>query len=435
MTVGRDIDIGVPTLTRVEGEGALHVRVEDGELTDLRLRIYEPPRFFEALLSGRGQEEPIDITARICGICPVAYQMSAATALERISSVSVDGALRDLRRLLYAGEWIESHTLHIALLHAPDFLDAASGIELAGRHPDLVRRVLGLKQLGNELMEVVGGRPIHPVNVRLGGFHRAPEAGELTQLLARFDEARDVAVEMTRWVAGFEFPDASLDHELVSLRHESEYPMLDGRLVSDRGLDIAVDEFDGVFEEVQVPHSTAIHARRRSGETYLSGPLARWANNVDRVPSLVADLAHELDVPRVERNPFRSIVIRSLEVVLAIEEARRLIESYVRPTIGAVDVPPCRGVGWGATEAPRGVLLHRYETAEDGTIEHARIIPPTAQNLRAIELDVGAVVRRFLHHDPDGPDDELRRLCETAIRNHDPCISCATHFLRLEVER
>ena len=232
MTVGRDIDIGVPALTRVEGEGALHVRVENGELADLQLRIYEPPRFFEALLRGRGQEEPIDITARICGICPVAYQMSAATALEWISGVSVDGPLRDLRRLLYAGEWIESHTLHIGLLHAPDFLDAASGIELAGRHPEVVRRVLGLKQLGNELMEVIGGRPIHPVNVRLGGFHRAPEASELTPFLERLDEARDVAVELARWVAGFDFPEVVLDHELVSLRHESEYPMLDGRLVN-----------------------------------------------------------------------------------------------------------------------------------------------------------------------------------------------------------
>lgn len=437
----RDIDIEVGSLSRVEGEGALHVSVTDGELTDLRLQIYEPPRFFEGFLRSRGHREPVDITARICGICPVAYQMSAASSLERISGVTVDGGLRDLRRLLYAGEWIESHMLHIGLLHAPDFLGAASGIELAEREPARVEQILQIKKLGNDVMTVVGGRPIHPVNVQLGGFYRAPERDELTALSERLTWAEEATADVVRWAAGFHFPALEIDHELVSLRHPTEYAVLDGRVVSDRGLDIDVDDFDREFVEVQVPHSTALHARRRNGGRYLTGPLARWSNNHDRLTPQVQALAEEVGVGSVERNPFRSILVRGLEVLGAVLEARTLIDRYVQPSVSALDVPPRAGAAWGASEAPRGVLFHRYETDAEGTILDARIVPPTSQNQPAIEDDVRQVVEAHLRRHPepaslDDPDGraELQHRCEVAIRNHDPCISCATHFLRIEID-
>jgi sulfhydrogenase subunit alpha len=434
----KTINFRVPTLTRVEGEGALHVNVEGDEITDLRLEIYEPPRFFEAFLRGRGFGEPVDITARICGICPVAYQMSAANALERIAGVSVDGQIRDLRRLLYAGEWIESHVLHIGFLHAPDFIGVDSGIELAGRHPELIAKVLRLKKVGNDIMEVVGGRPIHPVNVRLGGFYRAPERDAIAGLAEPLEWAREAAIELINWVAGFDFPDIHLDHELVSLRHPTEYPVLDGRIVSDRGLDIGIDEFDSEFAEDHVEHSTALHGRRRGGGTYLTGPMARWANNRDRVPAEVDAIARRLEVPDVERNPFRSIIIRSLEVLIAVLEAQRIVDRYAEPDPSFETVTPAAGVGWGASEAPRGVLLHRYETDSDGTVTDARIIPPTAQNQPAIEADVRQVVEQHLRDHPESSeeaDNELQHRCETAVRNHDPCISCATHFLTVDVQR
>lgn len=434
----RDVDIEVGSLSRVEGEGALHVSVTDGEISDLRLRIYEPPRFFEGFLRGRGHHEPVDITARICGICPVAYQMSAASALERISGVTVDGALRDLRRLLYAGEWIESHMLHIGFLHAPDFLGAASGIELAAHQPARIEQILQLKKLGNDLMTVVGGRPIHPVNVRLGGFYRAPERDELMPFVERLAWAEEATADVVRWTVGFEFPDLVVDHELVSLRHPTEYAVLDGRVVSDRGLDVDVADYDDEFVEVHVAHSTALHGRRRTGEPYLTGPLARWTNNHDRLSEPVHALADEIGVGPTERNPFRSILVRGLEVLDAVITARALIDGYVRPAASALDVPPCAGTAWGASEAPRGVLFHRYETDADGTIVDARIVPPTAQNQPAIEADVRRVVEEHLRLHP-GPADEaataeLQHRCEVAIRNHDPCISCATHFLRVDLD-
>ena len=431
------IQIGVPTLARVEGEGALHVEVDHGKITDLRLDIYEPPRFFEAFLRGRGFEEPLDITARICGICPVAYQMSAASALERIAGVTVGGQLHELRRLLYAGEWIESHVLHIALLHAPDFLAASSGLELAGRHPELIADVLRLKKVGNDVMELIGGRPIHPINVRLGGFYRVPDRGSIAALAEPLEWARQTTLDLVRWVSGFDFPDIAVDHELVSLRGAAEYPVFGDRIVSDLGLDIDVADFDQEFAEEHVAHSTALHGRRRDGGVYLTGPLARWANNRDLVPSEVDDVARELGVPDVERNPFRSIVIRGLEVLTAIIEAQRIVADYVEPDPAAMTVIPGAGIAWGASEAPRGILVHRYETDVDGTITDARIIPPTAQNQPAIESDVRRVVEAHLARPSvdrvDGGHDELRHRCELAVRNHDPCISCATHFLTVDI--
>jgi len=431
------IDIRVPILARVEGEGAMHVKVDDGKVTDIRLEIYEPPRFFEAFLRGRAHHEPVDITARICGICPVAYQMSACHALERLSGIEVESGVRDLRRVLYCGEWISSHALHIGLLHAPDFLGYHSGIEMAAEHPEMVEGLLSVKRVGNRIMEVLGGRAIHPVNIRLGGFHRLPDRADLDGLVPELIEARERCVEVVRWTAGFDFPELSHDYEFVSLHHPDEYPFNEGRIVSNRGLDIDASEFEEWSAEEQVPHSTALWSRLRERDPdrdrdrgwYHVGPLARWANNADVLPASVRDLAADVGIEPVVTNPFKSIVVRSLETLFAVEEALRLITERRPPGRPSVPVAPQTGTGWAATEAPRGLLYHRYQTDADGIIEEAEIIPPTAQNQPTIEADLHRLVEANLGLDHD----ELQRRCEQAIRNYDPCISCATHFLTLTV--
>ncbi len=424
-----DRSIRVSELARVEGEGALHVNVRDGVVGDVRLEIYEPPRFFEALLRGRGHLEPVDITARICGICPVAYQMSAAAAIEDACGVQVSTATRDLRRLLYCGEWIESHTLHIYLLHAPDFLGYPSAIEMAAVHPERVRAGLELKKTGNRIVEVVGGRPVHPVNPRVGGFHRAPARAELEALLPALDSALETARDTVRWVAGFDFPELEPDFEMVSLRHPLEYPILGERIVSDRGLDIAVSEFPTEFQEEQSGHSTALASTHR-GKPFLVGPLARFTNCRDQLSAGVLVEAEAAGLAGGCRNPFKSIVVRALETMEACAEAIRLIRAYRPPDPPFVDAPPRAATGHGASEAPRGLLYHRYRLAGDGGIEQATIVPPTAQNQHAIEQDLRDVVGAHLHLE----DEPLKALAEQTIRNYDPCISCATHFLRLEVE-
>jgi sulfhydrogenase subunit alpha len=423
--------IRVDTLARVEGEGALDLEIRDGRVTNAQLRIYEPPRFFEAFLRGRSYTDLPDFVARICGICPIAYQMSAAHAVENAFGASVGGELRELRRLIYCGEWIESHGLHVAMLHAPDFLGLPDAIAMAKDHGDLVRNALALKKAGNDLLTVVGGREIHPVNVKAGGFHRAPTRSELRPVEEALKRGRDIAVALTRWTATLPFPDVERDYEFVALRHPNEYPFNEGRLVSNRGLDIDIADYESEFEERHVAHSTALHSVLKKRGAYLVGPLARYALNFDRLPASVQALSREVGLGPVCKNPFKSIIVRSLELVFACEEALRIIAAYERPDVSAVPVEPRAGTGFGCTEAPRGICWHRYDFVADGSIERARIVPPTSQNQPSIEADLRVVADAIAEE----PDDVIRHRCEQAIRNYDPCISCSTHFLKLTVDR
>jgi len=423
--------ITVDYLARVEGEGALDLTIADGKVTDAALRIFEPPRFFEAFLRGRGYEETPDIVARICGICPIAYQMSAVHAIEAAFGVKVEGALGALRRLIYCGEWIESHGLHIVMLHAPDFLGFTDGIEMAAVHGDMVRKGLALKKAGNEVLRVLGGREVHPVNVRPGGFHRLPTAAEVAGLAETLKRARDDAVELTRWVSGFPFPDIDLDYEFVALRHPDEYPFNEGRIVSNRGIDIDITDYENVFEERHVARSTALHSAIRERGAYLVGPLARYALNFDRLPPDVQNLAREVGLEPICTNPFRSIIVRAIEVVYACEEGLRIIAAYKRPERASLPLTPTAATGFGCTEAPRGICWHRYDFEPDGTIRTARIVPPTSQNQASIEADLAVVAGTMV----DAPDEDIRHRCEQTIRNYDPCISCSAHFLKLTVDR
>jgi sulfhydrogenase subunit alpha len=420
----------VDTLARVEGEGGMHVVVKDGLVAEVELQIFEPPRFFEAFLRGRAWTEPPDITARICGICPVAYQMSSCLAIEDACGVTVPEEIRLLRRLLYCGEWIESHALHIHLLHAPDFLGYAGAIEMAADHGPIVERGLRLKKTGNALMTVVGGRAIHPVNVRVGGFYRLPTREELRSIRPMLEQVRADAVDTVALVGGLEFPDMLQPQEYVALRSPHGYPLEGGSLVTSTGRAFEVAEFGNNIMESHVAHSNALHAHLDGETPYVVGPLARYALNHDQLGPIAREAAHNAGLGDECRNPFQSIVVRAVELVHATDEALSIIDGWDGASAASVDVPPRAGVGHGATEAPRGLLYHRYELAEDGTILDATIIPPTSQNQPSIEADLRAFVQDRLNL----PHDELVRQCEQAIRNYDPCISCATHFLDLTIE-
>ncbi|MFD5319221.1 Ni/Fe hydrogenase subunit alpha [Streptomyces sp. NPDC127098] len=448
--------VHVGALSRVEGEGELRLRVDgDGTVTEARLRIYEPPRFFEAFLRGRAHTEPPDITSRVCGICPVAYQMSACQAIEAACGVPVTGQLAALRRLLYCGEWIESQTLHVHLLHAPDFLGHPSAIDMARDRRADVERGLRIKQAGNAIVELLGGRAIHPINVRLGGFHSTPTRAALRPLAERLRQARDDALATVEWVAGFDFPDAGADWELLALADPGRYAIEGGTPTamaapSSAGLTedstealptraFPVHDFERHVVERQVPDSTALYSSL-DGRRHLTGPLARYAISGRWLSPLALQAARAagLGDPAagvVCRNPFRSILVRAVEVVYALDEALRLIDGYEPPPAPAVPVPARAGTGHGATEAPRGLLYHRYRLAPDGTVLDASLVPPTAQNQDAIEDHLRRVVQARLAAGRGPDDDELRLLCERAIRNHDPCISCSAHFLDLTVER
>jgi coenzyme F420-reducing hydrogenase alpha subunit len=426
--------INVDYLPRVEGEGALRVTVQDDRVTDVQVNIYEPPRFYEAFLRGREPQDVVDITARICGICPVAYQMSAAHALEKAFGVTPPEGVRALRRLLYCGEWIESHVLHMFLLHAPDFLGHESAISMAS-DPALrpwVERALRMKKTGNELMTIIGGREIHPVSVCVGGFFRAPRAAELQALRDDLRWGLETSVEAVRLAATLDYPAFEADYEFVALSHPDEYPMNEGTIRSSRGLDVPFEEFERHYLEEHVAHSNALHSRSRAtGASYMVGPLSRLNLNFDRLSPTAQAAAREVGVTVPVRNPFMSLIARGLETVHAFEEALQIIDTYSRPDPPRAPYSPREGEGAHATEAPRGVLYHRYRIGPDGLIAAARIVPPTAQNLKRMEDDLWQFVPGVLGL----PHEDATLRCEQLLRSYDPCISCATHFLRLEIDR
>lgn len=423
--------IKVNYLARVEGEGGLYIKIRDSKVVDVKLKIFEPPRFFEAFLRGRRFSEVPDITARICGICPIAYQMSAVHAIESAFGVKVDGQLRSLRRLIYCGEWIESHTLHVYMLHAPDFLGYQDAIQMAKDYASVVQRGLQLKKVGNEIVSLLGGREIHPINVRVGGFYKVPSRSELTALGERLKWARDAALQTVRWTASMPFLEFEQDYLFVGLSHPGEYPLNEGRIVSNRGLEIAAGDYESNFIEEHVEYSNALHSVLKQQAPYFVGPMARYNLNFDRLSPLTQDAARDIGLAPVCRNPFKSIIIRSLEILYACDEALRIIAQYESPENPVVDFNIHAASGCACTEAPRGILYHRYRIDEEGIICDAKIVPPTSQNQKIIEQDLWHFVPRFLTL----PDKELSWRCEQAVRNYDPCISCATHFLRLEIDR
>jgi coenzyme F420-reducing hydrogenase alpha subunit len=424
--------IRVETLTRVEGEGALQITLNGSVVHDVQLSIYEPPRFFEAFLRGRSLEEVPDLTARICGICPVAYQMTAVHALENALNAPASPEIRRLRRLLYCAEWIESHALHIHLLQAPDFFNTHSGIELARQFPNEVNRGLTLKKYGNQLLEVLGGRAIHPVNVAVGGFHRAPRPAELQALIPRFEQGLVLAEQAVRWVAAFPFPDFVCNWELTALQHPDEYPMNEGDVVSSTGSHTPAASFDQVYVERQVPHSTALHAVKMPEQShYCVGPLARISLNREKLFPIARRVADEIQFQTPCRNPFKAIIARSLEVLHAFEEALEILRDYRGLKSPRTKLQYAATSGSAATEAPRGLIHHRYQIDHDGKVLAAKITPPTSQNQRQIELDLMQWIPPLLHL----PDDQIAAECEKLIRTWDPCISCSTHFLKLRIQQ
>jgi coenzyme F420-reducing hydrogenase alpha subunit len=422
--------INIDRIARVEGEGALTVTVKDGRVQDVHLRIYEAPRYFESFLQGRTVSELPDLVARVCGICPVAYQMSAVHAIEQMLGLRIEGSLRELRRLLYCGEWIESHVLHIYLLHAPDFFGYPSGIDMARDHPELITRGLQMRKVGNQIVALLGGRAIHPVSVRIGGFSRVPSRRELTPLREALLWARDAAVETVRWTAGFEFPDFTQPYRFVAVKPAQEYPMNEGAVAVTDGPEIPAAEFDAHFVETQTPYSHALSCTFQN-EPYMVGPLARLHLNYERLSPLSREVLDATGLRLPLLNPFQAIIARAVETLYAMDEAIRIIDRYDPPPAPAVPVAMRSGTGRAATEAPRGLLYHRYRVDADGVIREVRLVPPTSQNQRRIEEDLRAFLPRVLSL----PNEQAAEHCERVIRSYDPCISCATHFLRLNVVR
>jgi len=422
--------IEVPALARVEGEGGLYIGLKDGQVVEIRLDIYEPPRFFEGFLVGRNLQEVPDITARICGICPVAYQMSSAIALEKALDVEVSPQVYALRRLMYCGEYIESHSLHIYLLQAPDLLGQPSALDLAAIAPEVVKNALRMKKVGNELLKAIGGRSVHPVNVCAGGFYRWPDVAPLKALLPDLEWGLEAAKETVRWSLNLPYPELEIDYEFVAIHHPDEYGLMHGDAWSSKGNKTSAADYEMRYFEEHVQRSNALHGHTAQGGTYLVGPLARLNLNHDQLLPAAQAALKDAGLKLPLKNPYKSLIARSIELVHFYEEAIQLIEIYQPDGPAHASLKLKAGEGCGISEAPRGLLYHRYKIDENGLVTFARITPPTAQNLPRIEADLFALAPQIV----EMPQEQATLTAEHLVRSYDPCISCATHFLKLKME-
>ncbi len=423
-------NIEVPALARVEGEGGLFIGLQDGKAVEVRLDIYEPPRFFEGFLRGRFLQEVPDITARICGICPVAYQMSSAIALEKALGITVSPEAYALRRLMYCGEYIESHALHIYMLQAPDLFGKESAFELAAIAPDVVKTALRLKKIGNQILSTIGGRSVHPVNVCVGGVYSWPDGAALKSLLPELQWGLQAAIECVNWATTLHYPELEVDYEFVALHHPNEYGVIDGDIWSSRGRKLSVADYEKGYIEQHEQRSNALHGHTIDGGIYLVGPLARLSLNHEQLLPAAQQALKSAKVKLPLKNPYKSLIARAIELVQFFEEAIKLVETYDPHGPAHVELQLRAGEGAGATEAPRGLLYHRYGIDQKGLVQSAKITPPTAQNLPRIEQDLFAMAPKLTAL----PEAEATRTAEHLVRAYDPCISCATHFLKLKVE-
>jgi coenzyme F420-reducing hydrogenase alpha subunit len=429
--MARRVLVDTGPMARVEGEGSLSIVETDTGVPEVKLNIFEPPRFFEAFLRGRRAEEVPDIVSRICGICPVAYQISSLNALEGLFGVEVDEQVRRLRRILYYGEWIESHALHIFMLAAPDFMRVPDAIAMAKRDPGIVKGALALKRLGNNLVSAVGGREIHPVSLKIGGIYRAPSREALALLLPELDRLRGPVQKLVAFVSSLERPSLERESTLVCLHDPTRYAIDRGEIVSNQGLRLPPSAFEENFEEYQVEYSNALHSRTKGGGSYMVGPLARFNLNYDQLNPAAKALAKDAGLEPPLKDPFQSILVRALEIVHALEETAREVDEYEEPVRPSVPYKAKAGTCYGVSEAPRGILYHSYSVNSRGQVERAKIVPPTSQNQARMEDDVRLLAPRIMNSGAE----EARRLSEMAVRNYDPCISCATHFLRLDIKK
>jgi coenzyme F420-reducing hydrogenase alpha subunit len=319
----------------------------------------------------------------------------------------------------------------MAMLHAPDFLGYEDAIAMAKDHPDVVKDALRLKKIGNDIMVMLGGREIHPINLCVGGFYKVPKKREVETLLDDLQWGRDATIKLINLIKTFSFPDFKEDYEFVAMRHEDEYAIIEGQLVSNKGMDVPISGYDDVLIESQVEHSTSLHTHVKGRGTCHVGPLARYSINFDKLTPLCQDVARQAGLGKACFNPFKSILVRGIETLYAFEEAIRIVQQYEQPDQPHVDVVPRATTGYGCTEAPRGICYHRYTIDDQGIIRDAKIVSPTAVNQPTIENDLW----RFVSDNIKLSDEKLQWCCEQAIRNYDPCISCSCHFLKLTVDR
>ncbi|MBU1941048.1 MAG: Ni/Fe hydrogenase subunit alpha [Candidatus Thermoplasmatota archaeon] len=415
--------INIDYVARVEGQGALNLIIaHDGKVKNVEFRIFEPPRFFESFLIGRKYDEVMELASRICGICPVAHQITALRAIENALKINPSQQTKDLRKLTAISAHIQSNVLSMYFLSLPDLMGYESIIPMAKQHPDIIKRGLKLKKLGNDITDLIGGRAVHPVTMIVDGFSSLPSKNKLQDIRKRLLDAKQEALDTVDLFANLEIPDFHRKCEHVAISDPHNYAINKGQFRSTESLDCDEMHYRDVILERQKPYSTALHSFMKHRDSFMVGPLPRLNINFNQLSTDAKTAAKNSGIRFPNYNPFISHLARAIELVHDIDESIELIDRI--PLKEEKKNIVCNaGFGAAITEAPRGSLYHSYELDNNGIVRGVDIVPPTAHNVNNIEKDMIEFVQT-MH---DSPVDEITLKCEMLIRAYDPCISCSAH--------
>ncbi len=426
-----DLDINVHHVTRVEGHGNIVVNVKNGAVEKCRWEVVEAPRFFEAMARGRDYTELSRLTSRICGICSIGHALASLQATEDALGVEISEQTRKLRKILLHGENLQSHVLHACYLALPDFARAGSVIPMVETHKDAVLTVVKLHRLANEMCDLMGGRTTHPITPCVGGFTKIPTADELADLKQRLIESIDdykALVPVLQSVAP-NIPQFERETEYIGLVADDEYALYEGDIGSTDTGRVDKHEYLSITNEYVVPQSTAKFTKHNR-ESYAVGALARFNLNHNKLTDLAKEVAGALGLEAPCYNPYMNSIAQIVECVDSTAVSIQLIDEVLDDGLKQEepDVKPKAGRGVGAVEVPRGILFHDYEYDDDGVCVNANCVIPTNQNHANIQHDMEALVPAVL----DKSKEEIELMLEMLVRSYDPCISCSTHYLKVE---
>ena len=412
--------IEIDYLARVEGEASIEVQIDQGPA--IKLKIFEPPRFFEGFLVGRKYDEVGDIVSRICGICPVSHMTTAIQAVENAMQIRVSHQTKVLRKIMCISQIVSSHLIHLYMLAMPDYFGYPGIVEMQTKFDKQIMRLMRMKEVMNELTALIGGRALHPVTHLPGGFTAIPSNEAFSCILKNLQRIKPLAKEVVKDVSRFKVPDFHSNSEYVALAAENEYALNEGRIISTKGLDIALQDYLEFFRESEVSYAFSKKSTIANRSSFMVGALARLNNKFDKLHNRTKALAKEISFQVPNDNPFHNMLAQSIEVVDGIEQCMQLIKSNTFEDED-IDIRIRPGEGGSITEAPRGLLFHWYKINKKGVVEQANLVTPTSHNFQNIEKDL----KKLVAENKNRKRDQIRLLCEQLVRAYDPCFSCSVH--------
>ncbi len=424
--VQEPVNIEVEHIARVEGHGNIRIGIENGKMTECSWEIVESPRYFEVMFRGLSIEMAPLLAARICGICSISHALASARAAERALQIQVPEIAQKVRLLAKHAETLQSHTLHLFFLVAPDLLDVGSVIPVLGSHPEIIQMATQLKGYANRASDLLAGRTSHPMVIQVGGLTQVPRKRQLRKLLQDLEIVMPTLWRSLELFRTLPMPEFERETEFVSLRAKGQYPFIGGDLISSDGVRKGEDEYRAMTNEFLVDTSTSKHCKL-SRDSFAVGALARFNNNSDWLHPQAKAAAKELGLEPPAYNPFHHNLAQLVECFHVVYESQEMIAALLDSDLTEFMAPyqVKAGAGVGAIEAPRGILYHSFETNQEGVIVRSDCVIPTGQNHANIHHDLLELVPVLAAEGVS--EEEISKRAQMLVRAYDPCISCSVH--------